>query len=119
MEKRSFNKRGQVDEAARHQDDEAANDFHRRAALNKALGMTARNPYAFQLSEDELAEAEASVASGVPPLPIATATNGLRMLIDPWREEIRRQERNAIPDATPEERKARYAGGKYAEMIQV
>ena len=118
MEKRSFNKRGQVDEAARHQDDEAANDFYRRSTLNRALGMTARNPYAFQLSEDELAEAEASVASGVPPLPIATATNGLRMLIDPWREAIRRQERNAIPDASPEERKSRYAGGKYAEMIQ-
>jgi len=49
---------------------------------------------------------------------IATANNGLRMLVDPWREMQRRRERDAIPDASTEERLARYAGGKYAGMIQ-
>jgi len=110
MAKKTLDKRGQVDEAKRHQDDaDQTNDFYRRAALNKALGMTARNPYAFQLSDEELAEAEEAIANNSPPKPIATADNGLRMLVDPWREELRRQERSAIPDSSPEERRARYA----------
>ena len=105
-----FGKQGQVDEGRRHQDDaDQTNNFYRRSTLNKALGMTARNPYAFQLSAEELANAEEAVANNNPPLPIATADNGLRMLVDPWREGLRRQERSAIPDASSEERRIRYA----------
>jgi len=108
MEMATFNKRGQVNEARRHQADAEQNDFYRRTALNKKLGMTARNPYAFQLSNEQLAEAEEAVANGDPPIPIATADNGLRMLVDPWREDLRRRAREAQPDMTHAERRAKY-----------
>ena len=109
MAKHKFSKAGQVDPEIRAAEAVAENDFYRRTTLNKQLGMTARNPFAFQLSDEELTRAEAGAANGNPPVPIATAQNGLRMLIDPWREETRRKERDALPDATPEERRARYA----------
>ena len=80
-------------------------DFYRRTEINKALGMSARNPYAFQLSDEELGQAEADVAAGMPPLPIAVASNGLRMLVDPLRDALRRQKRDALPPETAEERR--------------
>ena len=108
-QKRSFVKRGRVDQAGRHQNGAGNNDFYRRTALNKALGMTARNPYAFQLSTEELEQAEIGAANSNPPVPIATAGNGLRMLIDPHREENRRRERDLIPSTSLDNRRARYA----------
>jgi len=80
-----------------------------RAALNTKLGMSARNPYAFQLSDEELKQAWEGAKNGSPPVPIATADNGLRMLIDPWREMQRRRERDALPEMDMAGRKARYA----------
>ena len=87
----------------------AENDFYRRSAINKALGMNARHPFAFQLTESEVDAVLVAITAHEPPVPIATADNGLRMLVDPWREEARRREHSLIPDASPEERRARYA----------
>lgn len=64
----------------------ASESFWRRAALNRAVGMSARCPWAYQLSEDELADVEVQIAEGNPPLPIWTEPNGLRILADPGRE---------------------------------
>ena len=107
--KRSFNKRGQVDPEIAAAEAVTKNDFYHRTALNITLGMTARNPYAFQLSAEELKQAWEGAKNDSPPVPIATADNGLRMLIDPKREETRRRERDTLPEIGIEERKARYA----------
>jgi len=108
MARQTLKKRGQVDPEVHAAAAESENQFYRRTALNKALGMTARNPFAFQLSDEELVTAEVGAAASNPPVPIAAAANGLQMLVDPWREELRRRERSVIPDASLEERRARY-----------
>jgi hypothetical protein len=66
------------------------------------------------LSEAELEEAEQAVRAGSPPVPLLTAPNGLRVLCDPWREMVRRRERDALAEGY----RRRYVEGKYAEFIQ-
>ena len=53
-----YRKRDEAQAEQREAEAKASNLLYRRTSLNKALGMSARNPYAFQLSEEELAQAE-------------------------------------------------------------
>jgi len=75
----------QVQKARSEAEAAAISDFYRRAALNKAVGMSARCPWAFQLTEGELAQAERDLANNDPHIPIWREPNGLRVLGDPWR----------------------------------
>ena len=118
MAKSTFNKRGQVDQELLAAEAENQDNFYRRTTLNKTLGMSSRNPYAFQLTDEELETAEQGAFDGNPPVPIWTEPNGLRVLGDPHREATRRHEHSLISDVNAEERRARYAEGKYAEAIR-
>ena len=91
----------------------STNSFYRRTSLNRRLGMTARNPYAFQLTDEELTQAEQDVRDGNLPVPHWTEPNGLRILGDPFREALRRHVRDGLPEGD----RRRYIEGKYASQI--
>lgn len=61
------------------------NDFYRRARLNRAVGMSSRCPWAFQLSQEELEQAERDVAGDHHPIPIwRDGGDGMMILGDPY-----------------------------------
>ena len=82
---RTLQNRKEVEAREAEAEAAAISDFYRRAALNKAVGMSARCPWAFQLTEAELAQAERDLAGSDPHIPIWEEPNGLRVLGDPWR----------------------------------
>jgi len=90
-----YRRREDVEAEQAEAEDTELNSSHRRAALNQAVGMGPRNPWAFQLSEGELQQAEQDVRDGNPPVPIWTEPNGLRILADPLRV-ARRQAKSTI-----------------------
>jgi len=79
--------------ALRREEQEREDDRQRRSQVNQALGMSRHCPYAFQLSHEELETVEEAIRAGDSPLPIWTNTTGLQMLVDPWREAVRRHRR--------------------------
>jgi len=76
-------------------EDSRFQDRNRRARLNARVGMSKSHPWAFQLTPEELDQAEADVLNGAPPAPCHSG----QPLGDPRGPLQGRPARQALPTA--------------------